>query len=86
MISRLDWDEKLFIYWLLVAHRALRGLIGKKPHGSQFTIIEDVPKNRLAIRIRKPPLIDRETVLKSLKFDPSWVEILPQAALRSGTK
>jgi hypothetical protein len=57
-----------------------------QPHGSQFTIIEDVPKNRLAIKIRKPPLIDRETVLTSLKFDSSWVEILPQASRRSGEK
>ena len=51
-----------------------------QPHGSQFTIIEDVPKDRLAIRIKKPPLIDRETVLTSLKFDASWVEILPEAS------
>jgi hypothetical protein len=51
-----------------------------QPHGSQFIIIEDVPKNRLAIRIKKPPLIDRETVLTSLKFDASWVEILPEAS------
>jgi len=47
-----------------------------QPHGSQFTIIEDVPANRLAIQIRKPPQLDREAVLKALKFDESWVKVL----------
>jgi hypothetical protein len=47
-----------------------------QPHGSQFTILEDVPEGRLAIRIRKPPQLDKETILKSLKFDESWVKII----------
>jgi hypothetical protein len=47
-----------------------------QPHGSQFTIIEDVPKNRLAIRIKKPPVLDREEVLASIKFDESWIEVI----------
>jgi hypothetical protein len=50
-----------------------------QPHGSQFTIIEEVPAERLAIRMRKPPEPDREAVLKALKFDPSWVQIIPSA-------
>ena len=47
-----------------------------QPHGSQFTIIEDVPPNRLAIKIQKPPQIERNDVLKSINFDDSWVQIL----------
>ena len=47
-----------------------------QPHGSQFTIIETVPEQRLAIRIRKPPILQRDDVLTTLRFDPSWVEIL----------
>lgn len=47
-----------------------------QPHGSQFTMIEEVPKSRLAIRIRKPPVPDREAVLAAIKFDDSWVEII----------
>jgi hypothetical protein len=47
-----------------------------QPHGSQFTIIEDVPEDRLAIRIRKPPELDKEAILKTLKFDESWVQII----------
>lgn len=48
-----------------------------QPHGSQFTILEDVPKDRLAIRIKRPPQLDREAVIKALKFDASWVQVLP---------
>lgn len=48
-----------------------------QPHGAQFTIIEKVPQNRLAIRVKQPPKIDREAVLKAMGFDSSWVEVLP---------
>jgi hypothetical protein len=47
-----------------------------QPHGSQFTIIEDVPENRLAIRIKKPPRVNRDEVLKAIKFDESWVQVI----------
>ncbi len=47
-----------------------------QPHGSQFTIVEEVPKNRLAIRIRKPPPLDKETILKTMEFDESWVQVI----------
>lgn len=47
-----------------------------QPHGSQFTIIEDVPPNRLAIKIQRPPQLERNDVLKSIHFDDSWVQIL----------
>lgn len=47
-----------------------------QPHGSQFTITTNVPDNRLKLRIKRPPLLDREEVLEQLKFDPSWIEIV----------
>jgi DNA mismatch endonuclease, patch repair protein len=47
-----------------------------QPHGSQFTIIEDVPKNRLAFRLKQPPQLDRDAILKTLNFDASWVQII----------
>jgi len=47
-----------------------------QPHGSQFTIIEEVPDDRLAIRIKKPPVVDRDEILKAIKFDESWIEII----------
>lgn len=49
-----------------------------QPHGSQFTMIESVPESRLAIRIKKPPVLDREAVLASIKFDESWIEVISQ--------
>lgn len=47
-----------------------------QPHGSQFTIIEDVPADRLAIRIKAPALMSRDQVTSALGFDSSWVEII----------
>lgn len=47
-----------------------------QPHGSQFTIVERVPKNRLAIKLKAPPSLDKESVLDSIAFDESWVEVL----------
>lgn len=47
-----------------------------QPHGSQFTIIKDVPDQRLVIKIKKPPMLDRDTILKALKFDNSWIKII----------
>ncbi len=47
-----------------------------QPHGSQFTIVEAVPENRLRIRLRKPPLVTVEAVLDAIGFDDSWVELV----------
>ncbi len=47
-----------------------------QPHGSQFTIVEDVPAGRLGVKIRKPPIIDKTSVLSSISFDPSWIEVI----------
>lgn len=48
-----------------------------QPHGSQFTVVSDVPERRLKIRVRKPPLVERTAVLESVQYDDSWVEIVP---------
>jgi hypothetical protein len=47
-----------------------------QPHGSQFTVIENVPASRLAIRLQSPPQMDKEAVLDSIGFDSSWVQII----------
>ncbi len=47
-----------------------------QPHGSQFTIIENVPSDRLIIKIKKPPLISKDKVLESILFDDSWIEVI----------
>jgi hypothetical protein len=47
-----------------------------QPHGSQFTIIEDVPDSKLCIQLRAPGLLNEDAVLQSLGFDESWVQVV----------
>jgi hypothetical protein len=47
-----------------------------QPHGSQFTIIENVPENRLRLRIKQPPIISKYDVLEKINFDESWIEVV----------
>ena len=44
-----------------------------QPHGSQFTIIEEIPKERYHLKIKTPEKLDKANVLKALAFDRSWV-------------
>lgn len=47
-----------------------------QPHGSQFTIIENIPPNRVCFELKSPPTLDSETVLAGIGFDSSWITIL----------
>lgn len=47
-----------------------------QPHGSQFTIIEEVPEKSLVIRIKQPKTLDKEQILKVLGFDKSWITVI----------
>jgi hypothetical protein len=47
-----------------------------QPHGSQFTIIEDVPEKSLIIRIKQPEQLDKEQILQALGFDKSWITVI----------
>lgn len=47
-----------------------------QPHGSQFTIIENLPESRLALRLKQPPPLDPAAVLATMNFDESWVQII----------
>jgi len=78
----IRYDPELF-YWEWNKEKNIEGF-GKEtkrhfftwqPHGSQFTIIEDVPKDSLIIKIRKPKLFDREKVFEDVGFDKSWITI-----------
>ena len=44
-----------------------------QPHGSQFTIIEEIPHDRLHLKVRIPEKLDKEQVLTALNFNKSWV-------------
>ena len=46
-----------------------------QPHGSQFTIHTDIPSSARRFKLRKPPIIDKTTVLDNLKFDETWVSL-----------
>lgn len=47
-----------------------------QPHGSQFTIIENVPEDSIIIKVRQPNILDKETILSTLGFDKSWITIV----------
>ena len=47
-----------------------------QPSGSQFTIIEKIPKERYHLRVRKPEKVNKEGILKQVNYDSSWVEKL----------
>jgi hypothetical protein len=43
-----------------------------QPHGSQFTIIEEVPQNALRLQFKKPNSLPMKTVLEQVGFDSSF--------------
>ena len=47
-----------------------------QPHGSQFTIHTQIPKNAIKFRIKQPPKLDMEETLRQVQFNDNWVEIL----------
>lgn len=47
-----------------------------QPHGSQFTIIEEIPEESLIIRIKEPEPLNKEVTLKAMGFDKSWVSVI----------
>lgn len=51
-----------------------------QPHGSQFTIIENVPEKCLIIKIKKPKTLDKDQILTALGFDKSWVTVTQKAS------
>jgi len=46
-----------------------------QPHGSQFTIIEEVPEKLLIIKIKSPQMLNKKTFLKGIGFNKSWVTV-----------
>lgn len=47
-----------------------------QPPGSQFTIIEQIPENRLHVQIKKPITVDKSVILKSVGYSKDWIHIL----------
>lgn len=46
-----------------------------QPHGSQFTIHENVPEDTLILNIKQPEKLDKEKILGAIGFDKSWITI-----------
>lgn len=78
----IRYDPELFV-WQWNRNGNLVGIeksIGEhrftwQPHGSQFTIIENVPHNSLLINIREPEILNKEAILEALGFDKSWISV-----------
>jgi len=78
----IRYDPELFV-WEWNKNGNLRGIEKSttkhrftwQPHGSQFTIIEEIPENSLLIKIDKPQALDKEEILKALGFNKSWVSV-----------
>lgn len=47
-----------------------------QPHGSQFTVIYEIPKTCKKFRLKKPPSLGFEPTLQSIGYTDDWVEIL----------
>lgn len=47
-----------------------------QPSGSQFTIIEKIPRERLHISIKAPEILDKTAILKAVGFDKTWYDVV----------
>lgn len=47
-----------------------------QPHGSQFTILYDIPLSATRFKVKRPPVLDFETTIAKIGFTESWVTIL----------
>ena len=78
----IRYDPELFIWeWNnngnLVGYdnRTVEHRFTWQPHGSQFTILEEVPDESLIIKVKEPEPLNKENVLNALGFDNSWVSV-----------
>ena len=44
-----------------------------QPHGSQFTILVDVPPQNLLVELELPPPLAKDRILELVNFDPEWI-------------
>ncbi len=49
-----------------------------QPHGSQFTIIYQVPRHAIKFKIRRPPVMDIEYTMAQIGFNDDWVTLFQQ--------
>lgn len=78
----IRYDPNLY-YWNWNKRNNLEGFdkLGNhkftwQPHGSQFTIVENIPEEKLIIRIKEPPTINKEKYLRSIGFNDDWITVI----------
>lgn len=47
-----------------------------QPHGSQFTIIYDIPDSKIRFKVKRPSILGFKETLEQIGYDESWVTIL----------
>ena len=47
-----------------------------QPHGSQFTILEDIPEGRVHVKVKRPEKMNKDEVLNTVGFAPNWIQVL----------
>lgn len=78
----IRYDPELF-YWDWNKNRNLEAFdkVTKthqftwQPHGSQFTIIEQIPEESLVVKVKKPIKIDLDTLLNTINYDDTWISV-----------
>lgn len=46
-----------------------------QPHGSQFTIVYNVPASSLRFKVRRPHVLDFDKTMEQIGFNDSWITI-----------
>ena len=78
----LRFDPAMF-FWTWNKNKNLCGYERKtrehrftwQPHGSQFTIVEDLPPHCLIIKIRQPPVLEKDKVLVDMDVELYFLSI-----------
>lgn len=76
-----DYEWKLNKEENLVGHDKVTGkhCFTWQPHGSQFTVLKDVPGSAYRFRIKRHPgILDPEHILRLVRFEESWIQRVDQ--------
>ncbi len=73
--NEYNWEENRNGNLIGVSKSTGKNAFTWQPHGSQFTIIEEIPSNAVKFTIKQPPVISPSDILTTIGFDSSWVEI-----------
>lgn len=47
-----------------------------QPHRSQFTIIEEISKDRIHLKLKKPEVLNKNSILSAIGFNNTWISII----------